>query len=404
LIKADSEARAGGARSFWLLATLLGFFLFAASAPSPLYSVYAKIWRFSPTTVTTIYAVYAAGALSALLITGRLSDHLGRRPVVMAALLVQIAGMSCFVFADGTPWLYAARVLQGVGTGIATGAISAWLLDLKPPDVSRLGSLVAGIALMAGLGAGALGSGLLVEYAPDPLHLVFWLLIGIYVVAIVAMPFAPDVSHRSRGWLRSLRPQVGVPAVARSQFGVSTPSLVAMWALAALFLSLGPSLVNSLIQTENHAVGVLVIVALTGAGALTSALVSRMEPRMLVVRGSLALVLGVAVSLVAVLIDSSALLFAGSAVAGVGLGPAFSGVMRSVGPLAPPEKRGALFAALYIVIYFSISVPAIIAGVVSSHYGLRDTTYGFGLVVIALAAMTTVAVSRSTAGAHSATG
>jgi MFS family permease len=172
-----------------------------------------------------------------------------------------------------------------------------------------------------------------------------------------------------------------------------------MWALAALFLSLGPSLVNSLVQTQNRAVGVLVIVGLTGAGAVTSALVNRMEPRTLVVRGSLALVLGVGISLIAVLTDSSAGLFAGSVVAGIGLGPAFSGVMRSVGPLAPPEKRGALFAALYIVIYFSISVPAIIAGIVSSHYGLRDTTYGFGLIVIGLAAATTVAVSRQPSSA-----
>jgi MFS family permease len=92
--------------------------------------------------------------------------------------------------------------------------------------------------------------------------------------------------------------------------------------------------------------------------------------------------------------NSNAALFAGSAVAGLGLGPAFSGVMRSLGPLAPPEKRGALFAALYIVVYFSISVPAVIAGIAASHYGLRDTTYAFGLVVMGLAAITTVAVSR----------
>jgi MFS family permease len=380
--------------SFWLLATLLGFFLFAASAPSPLYGIYAMKWHFSSTTITTIYAVYAAGALTALLTTGRLSDHLGRRPVVAVALLIQIAGMVAFIAADGVGWLYLGRVLQGAATGIATGAISAWLVDLQPPDDPRRGSIVAGIALMGGLGAGALGSGLLVEYAPSPLRLVFWALVGVYAFGLALMSVVPDISQRGPGALRSLRPQVGVPTVARPQFIVSTPSLVAMWALAALYLSLGPALVSSLVTTTNHAVGVLVIVALTGGGAITSAILAKTDPRPSIIGGTLALVLGVGISLLAVLQNTSGMLFAGSAVAGLGLGPAFSGVMRSVGPLAPAEKRGALFAALYIVIYFSISVPAIAAGIAASHYGLRDTTYVFGLTVIVLAAITTVAVTR----------
>ena len=386
--------KASKGAAFWLLAVLLGFFLFAASAPSPLYGTYAKMWHFSPTTVTAVYAVYAGGALGALLTTGRLSDHLGRRPVVMIALVIQAAGMGAFIAADGVGLLYVGRVLQGAATGVATGAISAWLLDLQPSEHPRRGSLVAGIALMAGLAAGALGSGLLVQYAPNPLRLVFWLLIAVYALAFVAMPLMPVVAERVPGWLRSMRPQVGVPPVARSQFAVSTPSLVAMWALAALYLSLGPSLLNSLIRTDNRAVGGLVIVALMGAGAIASAVVRETEPRTLVIWGSVGLILGVGVSLLAVLADSSAGLFAGSVIAGLGLGPAFSGVVRSLGPLAPPEKRGALFAALYIVIYFSISAPAIIAGIAVSHYGLRDTTYVFGLVVIGLAAITTVAVSR----------
>jgi MFS family permease len=382
------------ALSFWLLAALLGFFLFAASAPSPLYGAYAKLYHFSSTTVTAIYAVYASGALVALLTTGRLSDYLGRRPVVMLALVVQIAGMAAFIVARDVGTLYAARVLQGIGTGIASGAISAWLLDLQPPEDPRRGSLVSGIALLAGLATGALGSGALAEYGPDPLHLVFWLLIAVYALAFVAMFVMPDVVERKPGSLRSMIPQVGVPQVARSQFAATAPSLIAIWALAALYLSLGPALATSLVGGTNRLVGALVIFALAGAGAGASALVHSVEPRSLVMRGSLLVVVGVGVTLLAVAIDSSALLYAGSVAAGFGLGPAFSGIVRTLGPLAPPEKRGALFASLYIVVYVSISVPAVIAGVAASRYGLRDTTYAYGAVVMGLAAMTSVAVSR----------
>jgi MFS family permease len=384
------------APSFWFLAALLGFFLFAASAPSPLYGIYAKLWHFTPTTVTAIYAVYAAGALGALLITGRLSDHLGRRPIVLLALLIQIGGMIAFITADGVGSLYIGRVLQGTATGIASGAISAWLVDLEPANRPRLGSLLTGIALLAGLGLGAFVSSLLVQYAPDPLRLVFWLLVGVYAASFVATLLTPDVVQRVPGAVRSLRPQVGVPPIARQQFFTTTPSLVAIWALAGLYLSLGPALAITLAGSTNRVVGGAVILALAGTGAITSALVRAVDPRTLILRSSVIVVAGVGATLIAVLYDLTAGLYIGSVIAGVGLGAAFSGIVRSLGPLAPPDKRGALFGAVYIVVYVAISVPTIAAGVASSHYGLRDTTYAYGAVVMALAAATFVAVARRT--------
>src|SRR5258708_31391229 len=133
-----ARLKLSSAASFWLLATLLAFFLFAASAPSPLYVVYAAMWHFSSLTLTAIFGVYALALLAALLTSGRLSDHLGRRPVVLLALVVQIGSMVAFISARGVGMLFAARVLQGLGTGLATGALV---------------------------------SGLLVQYGPGPLHL-----------------------------------------------------------------------------------------------------------------------------------------------------------------------------------------------------------------------------------------
>jgi MFS family permease len=388
------SARLSRSTSFWLLAALLGFLLFAASAPSPLYPVYEERWRFSSVTLTVIFAVYAFALLVALLTTGRLSDHLGRRPVLVLALVVQIAGMVSFVLADGVAALYLARILQGLGTGIATGAISAWLLDLQPPENPSRGGVVGGIAPMAGLAAGALGSGLLVQYGPAPLRLVYWLLVGVYLVALAAMFLIRDSAGGSPGWLRSLRPEIGVPPPARSLFAASAPALIATWALGGLYLSLGPSLAVSLLRTDSRVAGGLVIAALAGVGTAASALVRSANPGLIVVRGSLVLIVGVALTLLAVAIGTTAGLYLGSALAGVGFGPAFSGVFRGLAPLAPPDQRSALLASIYVVSYLAFSVPAIIAGIAAASYGLRDTTYGYGVVVIVLAALTTVAVSR----------
>jgi len=390
------------APSFWLLATLLAFLLFAASSPSPLYVVYEAKWHFSSITLTAIFAVYALALLAALLTTGRLSDHLGRRPVLMFALVVQIAGMVAFIAAQGVGMLYVARILQGLGTGIATGAIVAWLLDLSPPDNPRLGSLVGSVAPIAGLAAGALGSGLLVQYGPDPLHLVFWLLTAVYVLALAAMCVIPDLVERTPGWLQSMRPQIGVPPAARSLFTASAPSLIATWTLGGLYLSLGPSLAISLLKSDSHIAGGMVIVALAGAGAVASTLVRAADPRVIVIRGSLVLIVGVGITLLAVAIGSAIGLYTGSVIAGLGFGPSFSGVFRSLAPLAPPDKRSELLASIYVVSYLAFGVPAIIAGVAVTLYGLRDTTYVYGLVVMALAAITTVAVSRRRAGSETA--
>ncbi len=344
--------------------------------------------------LTEIYAAYAIGSLVALLTTGRLSDQLGRRPVLILALVIQMAGMAAFIAAHGVGMLFVARILQGLGTGIATGAISAWLLDLQPAESPRLGSVVGGIAPIAGLAAGALCAGLLVQYGPDPQQLVFWLLLGIYAVAVPASMVMPDRVARSPGWLQSLRPHVGVPPAARAQFVALSPSLIATWALVGLYLSLGPSLATALLRSESHVAGGLVIVALMGAAAAASAVLSRAEPRALVIKGSLFLIVGVGLTLVGVAFGSAVGLYAGSIVAGLGFGPAFSGSFRSLAPLAAPEERSALVSSIYIAVYLAFSIPAVIAGVAVGRYGLVHTALGFGLVVIALGTMTTVAVSR----------
>ncbi|MDQ3881380.1 MAG: MFS transporter, partial [Chloroflexota bacterium] len=343
--------------AFWFLGALVVLFLFAASAPSPLYPLYQERLHFSPITLTAIYAVYAAGGLASLLTTGRLSDHLGRRPVVAIALVIQLAGMAAFIVAEDVATLFVARTLQGVATGIAIGALSAWLLDLAPGGNARLGSLVSGIGVIAGLGSGALVSSILAEVADDPVHLVYWLLVATYVAALLAILVVPDVVRRRPGWLASMRPDVGVPRPARRAFVAATPSLIATWALGGLYLSLGPTLAISLVNSDSRLAGGAVIAALAITGAVTSSIVRDADPRPTAIGGSVILIGGVAVTLGGVALASPGVFYAGSFIAGVGFGPAFAAVVRSVGPLAPPERRGALLAAVYIVTYCAFSIP-----------------------------------------------
>jgi MFS family permease len=375
------------ARAFWWLASLLAFFLASASAPSPLYSIYQATWHFSAATLTVVYGVYALGALAALLITGNLSDRVGRRPVTAVGLVIQLLAMAAFLVAGEVEMLVVARLLQGFATGMAAAALSAWLIDLQPADNPRLGSVVAGAALLGGLGAGALVSGVIVDAFDDPLHTVFWLQTPVFALGLASIPLVPDVVERSRDWIESLRPRVAIPGEARRSFWRTSPSMIAVWAIGGFYLALGPSLAASLLKTTSHVAGGAVIAALLVTAAASAYFAGRRDGRQMLLLGSVVLAVGVLLTLGAIAAESFVGLLAATVVTGIGFGPAFSSILRIVTAAAPAKRRGALVAALYVELYLSFSVPTIAAGVAIGAIGLLPATYAYGLIVIVLAGL-----------------
>jgi MFS family permease len=375
----------GRAPAFWLMATTLAAFLFASSAPSPLYIVYQSKWGFSAIVLTAVFAVYALGLLAALLVAGSLSDHLGRRPVLLFSLGLEIVGMLLFAEAQGVAWLFAARVLQGFATGVATAAISAALIDLQPSHRERLGALLAASAPMTGLAIGALGSGLLVEFGPEPARLVYWLLTAAFALAALAACAVPETVERRATWRQSLRPTVGIPASLRADFLATIPCLTATWALGGLILSLGPSLTSKVLHDPSHVAGGLSIFIMAGVSSLTSIVLRDTHARVAARGGLSALLLGVALALLALHERSTALFLLATGVAGLGFGPAFAGAFRAITNRAPVDQRAELVASVYVAAYLAYSVPALAAGIAVTRYGLHDTAYVYGAALIVLA-------------------
>jgi MFS family permease len=375
--------------AFWALAGILGALLFASSVPSPLYVVYQGQWHFSAITLTGVFAVYAIALLAALLVVGSISDHLGRRPTLLAALAVEILAMVAFADARAVGWLFAARILQGLATGTAMGTISAALLDLQPESKPWLGGLMGAVAPMSGLALGALSAGLLVDYGPDPTRFVFWLLVGIFVAALGVVLSVPETVTRDRAWRQSLIPRLAVPRQMRSAFVAALPSLAATWALGGLILSLGASLTAGVFGETSHLAGGLPIVLMTGVSAVTSVRFRHTPPLVTARWGLPALIVGLALAVAALRLESEALFLAGSAFAGLGFGPSFAGVFRSLSELAPATQRAALVSSVLAVSYLAFSLPAVAAGAAVTGLGLRDTAeiYGVLLIVTAVIAL-----------------
>ncbi|MGP0048519.1 MAG: MFS transporter [Solirubrobacteraceae bacterium] len=371
---------------FWLMACVLGLLVFASSAPSPLYGVYQQKWRFSATALTAIFGVYALALIVTLLMVGALSDYVGRRPVIVAALVVEIGAVSLFLAATGAGWLYGARVLQGCAVGAATSALSAALIDLQPEGSTRapvVNSFVPGF----GLAVGALVTSALVQYGPAPTHLIWWLLLGGFGLAIPGVLAVPESVARHPGALRSLRPRLGVPRPCLGAFIAGVPGLVALWALGGFYLSLGPSLAGSIVGSRNLLWGGVVIMLLAGVGSTSSLLFRNSAPADAVLWGALALLGGVGVTVGGIEAPSAALFLVGTAVAGVGFGVSFLGGFRILSALAAPAERARMVATIYVVCYLSLSLPAIVAGVAATHSGLHDASLGYAAFVGVLSAI-----------------
>jgi MFS family permease len=387
-------------RGFLVTTAILGLFLFAAAAPTPLYDYYARLWRFSAISLTAVFAVYAANLPAALLVFGSLSDALGRRPVIALALALEAASMVVFILAGGLPALYLARIIQGLATGLITGAVAATLIDLQPPDRPGAGALVNAVTPTFGLAAGALVAGTLVQYAAAPRQLVYIIMLDGFVLLLAALAIVPEpVTSPNRP---QIRVRLTVERTVRAAFASAVPALVATWALGGLYLSLGPSLAYELSGSGNRLVGAMVVALLAGAGGAASLAIRSWAPRKTMLTGCAVLACGTAVTAAGITGNSFAVYCAGTVIAGTGFGSSFLGAFRTLAGLASPDGRGGLVSAIYMVAYLAFSVPAVIAGLLTVRLGLRPTAIGYAAVLGVLALVSLPATAKATSRASTA--
>jgi MFS family permease len=370
--------------AFALVAGIIGLALFASGTPSPLYGTYRELWGFSPVVLTLVYATYAFGVLTALIVAGRISDEVGRRPVLLGALGTLMGATVLFMLADSVVWLFAARAIQGLATGMALGAASAAMLDLHPRrDPSGVG-LTNGVVSAGGMGLGVLVSATFVELLPAPRVLPYVALFVLFAIALAGVARMPEpVAERSGLRLSPQRPSV--PSEVRRPFALAALAVVSSWSVGGLFLSLGPQLTATLFHTTDHFVAGTSVFILAGSGAAAQLLFGRVAAWRAATLGALALATGLLLIVLATSNDSSALFLAGAVIGGGGFGVAFLGALRALSAAIPPAHRAEVMSAFYVVAYAALSLPAILAGVVVTPLGLQPTFEIFGSVIAGLA-------------------
>lgn len=373
-----AAAFAGTALAFVAVALAVG-------APSPLFVLYEQEWGFQPWLLTVAFAIYAVTLLITLLVAGSLSDHIGRRPVLIGALALQVVAMLVFLFAPDIGWIVGARAVQGVATGAAMSTFTAALVELAPERQKKLGATIGSTAPVGGIAIGAFLTGLAVQFVPQPTTLVFVTLAVLFAAGILVVVGSPETVTRRPGAVRSLIPRVLIPPEARSEFAGAIPLFLATWMLAGLFIGLSPSILHGVFHLDSGLLNGAIVAVPPAVGAVAGLLLTRAPARRTVVWAMAAIVAGVAIAAVGMATAALPLLFAGATVAGGGFGAGFSAMLRMLAPLAPNDQRAELFAGIFLVSYLAYGVPALVAGELIGWIGLLPTALGYSAAIAAAA-------------------
>lgn len=358
-----------------------------ASAPSPFYPVLARDIGFDASVISAVFAVYAVALLLTLLTAGSISDHIGRRPVAIAGLLLLAGSMLLFWHADAVAVLFLARILQGVASGLLISALSATVLDFAPAGRPAAAALWNALSPGIGLALGALASGMTLDVSGEALADVFAPMTALYVVLAVLFFVLPETAPRKPGVWGSLSFRLSVPAPIRADLWRGAPAIVAGWATGGLFLSLGANIVQRELGGAAHLWQGLAVTMLAGVGAVTAFAMRRRSARTTLLFGAAALAVGTLLSLIALGTESLWFYLAATGVTGMGFGTAFSGVVASLAPRIPAAQRADAFAVIYLLAYLAFGVPTVIAGSLVGVLGLGTVCIGYGVVVIVLAGL-----------------
>ncbi len=392
LVKRDmgSNRSLPHAVAYWVVAYVFFLILMGSMLPTPLYTVYQARWHFSTAILTVIFAAYYAGVALALLALGRLSDIVGRRRVLLAAIGLGFLGTLGFLAAQGVAWLIVARLLIGFAVALCTGTATAALVELHPRGNTRAAALVGSTSMIVGFCVGALTSGLLVQYAPWPTELIYGVYLVLLFPALVGLWRLPETAPATL--LRfSWRPQrLSVPASIALPFIVASFTVAVGFSVLALFASLAPSFVIILLHVNNRAVGALVV-AIVFASSILTQLSLRRVPLHIAIGAGLSILTIALILLPIALSTASLLLFLASAIlTGMGQGLSQRGSLALMSSIAPPAHRGEVLSSYYVIGYIGAGLPVLCLGFLAEYTGLYAATLACVVVLIAVAISTII--------------
>jgi len=360
---------------------------FAAAIPTPLYPEYESRFHFPPGVLGLVFAAYTPGVLLTLFVLAPQADRIGRRKLLYLGLAFVTLGSALFAVAPGVGWLAAARAVCGLGVGATTSVATAAMSDLEPHFDQHHVARVAVAANFGGFAVGVFLSGLMAQFVPDPIRLVYILPVAASVLGFLAVRAVPETApNLGGGGIRGVQ-RIAVPAEIRRPFWVSAGGIAACYSIYGLFAALAPSYVRSELRIPGPWVTGGIVALMFGAAAVTQLATSQVRDRRALLLGFPLLFGSLAVLVVFLPFTSWLLLSVVSAALGVAVGLTFMGSVTLVDRVAPEELRGEILAGFYATGYLAVAIPTLGLAVAAGVIGLIDAGVLFGSVLSVVVAI-----------------
>ncbi len=161
----------------------------------PLLPFWAEHLGANPTEIGLILTIYALAQFIFTPILGTLSDRYGRKPIIIASLLIEAFSLALTGFAGSLAVLLIARFIGGIGAS-NIGSAQAVVADVTPPEGRARGMGMIGAAIGLGFVVGPAIGGLLSPIGPA---VPFIVAMAVAIVnALLVMMFLPE-THKVRG-------------------------------------------------------------------------------------------------------------------------------------------------------------------------------------------------------------
>lgn len=395
----EAPSRLRHAAGFWVVAAAFLAVMAFATVPTPLYAIYQQVDGLRPVEITAVFAAFAVGVMASLYLAGHLSDTLGRRPMILVSVLVEVVSAVVFLQSTDLSVLLLARFLCGLGVGTLAATATAHLSELRlaarPEEGPGHAGTVAGVVNIGGLALGALVGGVLAETVDRPLHTPYAVFLVLLVLAALAVALVPETVVRAEE-RPAYRPQrVAVPAASRSTFAAAGAAAFAAFAVLGLFTSLAPTLLVTVFGQRDHFVAGAVVFGVFGAASAAQVLAAGWPLARQLAYGAAATALGLLLVVAGALLPAVAVFVAGGVVAGAGVGLVFKASVALAGSLAPAESRGEVLAAVFLVAYAGITLPVLAVGAALLELAPEPVLVVFAVLVAAAVALTTTRLRRT---------
>ena len=372
-------------RKYGLIVALLIFAIMVVSnIPTPLYALYAIKFNFGSLAIAGIFATYVVFLIPSLLFWGQYSDAKGGRLPIILGIIFEIAGIIAFLLAGNISELFLARAFQGLASGAISGPASALLFHYR----GKAGAILTSVSTSSGTAVGPLLGGVMAEYLPFHLKLVY--ILSLIIIIIPVARIAPMINksivkrQSNHNVFEFHFPKLDMEE--KNLFTLSAATAFIAWSITAFYMSMSPLYIIRLLGISNIAITGLIVFLMLGIASIMQILSMKSTIFSSLLTGIISLIIAIALIVISFPFKSMDIFIVATIMTGIGQGFAFTGATREIRTISPPLKMGGVLSNYYIIIYFGVGIPTVILGLIDMISGLFSGIlyYGSSLIICSL--------------------